>query len=99
MKPGDLWLQLEAYLALKKAIGFSLDEVDFAKMLADSRLIATFGDDKSALMLYDLALPAGLFVGTASTSRIHSARRATLKIGERDSRSSSDVEIYAKDNR
>jgi uncharacterized protein (DUF2461 family) len=28
-----------------------------------------------------------------------SARRATLKIGERDSRSSSDVEIYAKDNR
>ena len=68
-------------------------------MITDSRRIATFGDDKTALMLYDLALPAGLFVGTLSTSRIHFARRATLKIGERDSRSSSDVEIYAKDYR
>jgi hypothetical protein len=68
MKPGDLWLHLEASLALKKAIGFPLGEVDFAKMLADSRLIATFGYDKSALMLYDLALPASLFVGTASSS-------------------------------
>ena len=24
MKPGDLWLHLEAYLALKKALGFPL---------------------------------------------------------------------------
>jgi len=67
-------------------------------MLTDSRR-TTFSDDKTALVLYDPALPAGLFVGTVSTSRIHSARSATLKIGERDSRSSSEVEIYAKDNR
>ncbi len=64
MKPGDLWLHLEAYLALKKALGFPLGVRErLLRELRDlERRRGTAGRDRSITHPEDMTIVPTLWL-------------------------------------